>query len=287
MGVARSGETMVHANGVDLCLETFGDRAEPAVLLIAGAACSMDWWEDELCLAVARGGRFVVRYDLRDTGRSVTYEPGAPQYTGADLVEDAIGLLDTLGVDAAHVVGLSMGGGIAQSLAILHPERVASLMLVSTSPGSGDDLPPASDELRELWENPQPYPDWSNRKEVVAYLVEDWRPYAGPLFDEARTREIAGRVFDRSRNMASTVENHWLLESGEGSPGRARLREITAPTLVVHGTEDPFFPFPHGEALAREIPGARLLPLVGMSHSFPPRETWDTFVPAVLEHTAR
>ena len=285
MGVARSGETMARANGVDLCLDTFGDRADPCVLLIAGAACSMDWWEDELCLAIARLGRFVVRYDLRDTGRSVTYEPGAPEYTGADLVQDAIGLLDTLGVGSAHVVGLSMGGGIAQSLAILHPERVASLTLVSTSPG-GDDLPPASDELRELWAAPRPDPDWSNREEVVSYLVEDWRPYAGSLFDEARTREIAGRVFDRSRNVASTVKNHWLIESGEDNPGRARLGEITAPTLVVHGTEDPFMPYQHGEALAREIPGARLLPLVGMGHSFPPRETWDTFVPAVLEHTA-
>jgi pimeloyl-ACP methyl ester carboxylesterase len=287
VGSARSGERVVQANGVDLCLETFGVRADPALLLIAGAACSMDWWEDELCLGIAAGGRFVVRYDLRDTGRSVTYEPGAPQYTGADLVQDAIELLDSLSVDVAHVVGLSMGGGIAQSLAILHPERVASVTLVSTSPGRGDDLPPGSDEIRELWAKPRPDPDWSNREEVVTYLVEDWRPYGGSLFDEARTREIAGRVFDRSRNVASTVKNHWLIESGDGNPGRARLREITAPTLVVHGTEDPFFPYPHGEALAREIPGARLLPLVGMGHSFPPRETWGTFVPAVLEHSAR
>src|SRR5687768_11365616 len=113
-----TGQRIVRANGVELCIETFGDPAGPAILLIGGAASSMNWWEDEFCERLAAGHRFVIRYDLRDTGESVSYEPGAPQYTGADLVADAVGLLDTLEVGRAHVVGISMGGGIAQHMAL-------------------------------------------------------------------------------------------------------------------------------------------------------------------------
>ena len=286
--VARSGEKLVWVNGVELCLETFGGPADPAVLLMQGAASSMDWWEVGLCARIAAGERFVIRYDQRDTGRSVTYEPGAPQYTGADLVGDAVGILDALHVEAAHVVGMSMGGGMAQWLAIAHPERVATLTLVSTSPGSGDDLPPMSDDLRSRFADPPPDPDWSDRDAVVEATVAAWRPYAGSRpFDEERIRALAGRAFDRSGNIEASVKNHWLIESGEGAPGRAALREIAAPTLVVHGTADPFFGLPHGEALAHEIPNARLLSIEGMGHGYLPEWTWDTFVPALLAHTAR
>ncbi len=120
-------ERVLRANGVDLCVETFGDHGDPAILLIAGATGSMLSWDEELCERLAAGSRFVIRYDLRDTGRSVTYEPGSPQYTGADLVEDAVGVLDASSVDAAHLVGISMGGGIAQIAALDHPgsRRVA------------------------------------------------------------------------------------------------------------------------------------------------------------------
>ncbi len=287
MTVARSGERLVWVNGVELCLETFGAPADPAVLLMAGSTSSMDWWEDGLCARIAAGLRRVIRYDQRDTGRSVTYEPGSPGYTGADLVGDAVGILDALRVDAAHVVGMSMGGGLAQWLAIAHPGRVATLTLVSTSPGSGDDLPPMSDDLRAQFDDPPPDPDWTDRDAVVEATVAAWRPYAGSRpFDEDAIRRIARRVFDRSANIESSVKNHWLIESGEGAPGRAALPEITAPTLVVHGTADPFFSLAHGEALAREIPNARLLPIEGMGHGYPPGWAWDTFVPALLAHTA-
>ena len=281
-------ERLVRANGVDLCIEAFGDAADPTVLLMAGATSSMDWWEDRLCERIASGGRSVVRYDQRDTGRSVTYEAGAPEYTGADLIRDAVGILDGLGVDSAHVVGVSMGGGMAEWLAIAYPERVATLTLVSTSPGSGADLPPMSDELRAVFADPLPDPDWSKREAVVESSVEAWRPYGGSRpFDEDRLREIAGRAFDRSTNIESSMKNHWLMESGEGAPGRAGLRRIEAPTLVAHGTADPFFPLAHGEALAHEIPDARLLPLEGMGHGYPPEWTWPVFIPALLDHTAR
>jgi len=280
-----TNERIVRANGVDLCIETFGDAGNPAIVLIAGIGGSMLSWDEEFCRRLAAGSRYVIRYDHRDTGRSVTYEPGAPEYTGPDLVEDAVGILDALAVERAHVVGISMGGGIAQFVALDHPDRVASLTLISTSGGAGDaDLPGVSAELGAHFASPPPEPDWSDRAAVADYLVADARPYAAKSqpFDEAAWRELAERDFDRSLNLAS-IGNHFLVESG--GRWRERLGELRMPTLVVHGTEDPLFPLEHGVALANEIPGARLLRVEQMGHELPPR-VWDTVVPALLRHTA-
>jgi pimeloyl-ACP methyl ester carboxylesterase len=280
----------VRANGVELCVQTFGDAAAPAILLIPGAASSMDWWYDELCERLAAGERFVIRYDPRDTGQSVTYPPGAPGYDGHDLVEDAAGVLDALEIERAHVVGMSMGGGISQHLALAHPERVASLTLISSSPAvrrapDAPSLPPASDELKKHFAEPPPEPDWSDRAAVIEYIVEDARPYSGPhTFDEKALRDLAGRVVDRTTSIASSMKNHFLI--GGDEPARWQLGEIRAPTLVLHGTEDPLFPYGHGEALAQEIPGARLLRLEGAGHETPPPATWDEVVPAILDHTS-
>ena len=274
---------LVSANGVDICVQTFGDMARHAILLIAGAASSMDWWEDELCERLARAGRFVIRYDLRDTGQSVSYEPGVPQYSGRDLVSDAVGVLDSLGISRAHVAGMSMGGGIAQHLALDHASRVQSLTLLSTSAG-GADLPPMSDELAAVFEAPAPEPDWSDRSAVVDYIVDSLYPYAGSVrFQEGQMRVLVGRIVDRTRNIQSSLTNHWLLEGGE--PVRPRLAEVAAPTLVLHGTEDPLFPLAHGKALANEIPGACFVPLDGVGHEFPPRDVWAQVVDAVIAHT--
>jgi pimeloyl-ACP methyl ester carboxylesterase len=279
---------MVKVNGVGLCVETFGDPGDPAILLISGASGSMDWWEDEFCDRLAAGRRYVIRYDHRDTGRSASYPAGAPGYTGADLDADAVGLLDALGVARAHLVGVSMGGGIAQQAALDYPDRVASLTLIATSPiSTGPEtpaLPPMADRLKALFTDPPPEPDWSDRAAVIDYLVEGERWFAGSLgFDEARVRELAGRVVNRTVDIAASTTNHWLL--GGGEPERRRLSEIGAPTLVLHGTDDPLFPYPHGEALAREIPGARLVPLPGMGHQFPPRPVWNTVIPAILSRS--
>jgi pimeloyl-ACP methyl ester carboxylesterase len=226
----------------------------------------------------------VIRYDLRDTGQSVSYEPGAPQYGGPDLVADAVGVLDALRVGRAHVVGISMGGGIAAHLALDHADRVASLTLISASPG-GTDLPPMSGELRARFEEPAPEPDWSDRRAVVDYVVDDLRAFAGRLpFDEEAMVALVGRIVDRSVSIEASIKNHWLLEGGE--PLRPRLGEIRAPTLVLHGTEDPLFPYGHAEALAAEIPKARLLPLEGVGHEVPPRPVWDQVVAAILDHSA-
>ena len=290
LAVQRSRPKLVSANGVDLCVQTFGERGAPPILLIAGAESSMDWWEDEFCELLASGPRFVIRYDLRDTGQSVSYEPGAPGYDGSDLLADAVGLLDALGIDRAHVVGISMGGGIGQELALEHTDRVATLTLISTSPVGprGLDkpaLPPMSEELASRFAEPAPEPDWSDREAVIDYIVEGLRGFAGSLpFDEEGQRALVERVVDRTINIESSMRNHWIMESGE--PVRGRLSELSVPTLVVHGTEDPVFPYGHAEALAEEIPGAGLLPLEGGGHEMPARPFWNRVVAAILDHTA-
>lgn len=284
------GERLLPINGIELCTQTFGDPAAPALLLIGGAEASMDWWDDEFCAGLAAGGRYVIRYDTRDTGRSTTFPPGEPPYGSDALLGDAVGLLDELGIAAAHVVGVSMGGGIAQHLAVHHPERVGSLTLIATSPGGPGgpghpDLPPMSEELAARFaEGGDEAPDWSDREAVIAYYTEGERTFAGTIpVDEERLRHIVGRAWDRGPALAS-AQNHWRLDGGE--PVRARLGEITVPTLVLHGTEDPLLPYGHGEALAREIPGARLVPLPGMGHQMPPPELWDTAIPAILAVSA-
>ncbi|MGH8773867.1 MAG: alpha/beta fold hydrolase [Jiangellaceae bacterium] len=288
--MTASGEKMIVANGIDICLETFGDPADPAILLIGGAANSMDWWEDEFCARLAAGPRYVIRYDNRDTGRSDSYPQGSPGYTQPDLTDDALGVLDALDVARAHVVGISLGAGIAQRLGVEHADRVASLTLISTSPGGpggpdNPDLPPMAPELSAMFAAEPDEPDWTDRAAVIEYLVEGERPFAGTLPpDEATTREIASRVVDRTVDIAASMTNHWIIDGGD--PIRDRLGKISAPTLVVHGTHDPLFPAGHGEALAREIPGARLLLLEGVGHQYPPRAVWNVLIPALLEHTA-
>ena len=132
------GQRIIDANGVRLCVDTTGDAADPAILLISGMGGSMDWWEEEFCQRLAsgqgQGGRFVIRYDHRDTGRSVSYPAGAPGYTGADLAADVVGVLDALGRRSAHLAGVSIGGALAQQVALAHPDHVDSLVLISTSP---------------------------------------------------------------------------------------------------------------------------------------------------------
>jgi pimeloyl-ACP methyl ester carboxylesterase len=281
-------DRIVRANGVDLCVETFGAPTDPAILLIMGSSGSMDWWEDEFCERLAGGPRFVIRYDHRDTGRSVSYEPGAPQYAGRDLAEDAVGVLESLGVARAHVVGLSMGGALAQVVALDHPERVASLTLIATAPaGPGPDDPdlPKMSEATQTRFAEVAEPDWSDRAAVIDYLVHLARVSAGRSrpFDEAGMRDLWERVLDRTTNIEASLKNHSAAEGGER--WRQRLGDLDAPTLVVHGTEDPVLPYGNGVALARAIPGAELLALEQTGHEVP-RAVWDILVPAILEHTS-
>lgn len=281
----QPNETIVEVNGVDLFMETFGDPTKPSVLLIMGVAASMLWWEEEFCERLAQGPRFVIRYDQRDTGRSVSYAPGAPGYTTNDLVADAVGLLDVLGLASAHLVGMSMGGMIAQLAALDHPERVASLTLLSTSPGeraTGDATPSQPQQ-----ESPadEVGPDWSDRAAAIDAMVADARAVAARSrqFDEAAMRDLVTRDVDRTVSMASSMTNHFVALSTV-EPWRERLATLAVPTLVMHGTEDPVFPYDDAVALAGEIPGARLIALDATGHELP-RAIWDRVATSILRHT--
>jgi pimeloyl-ACP methyl ester carboxylesterase len=275
---------MIEANGVELCTEPFGDPADPPLLLIMGTGASMLWWEEGFCRMLASGGRYVIRYDHRDTGRSVTYEPGRPGYTGADLVADAAGVLDAYGIRSAHVVGVSAGGAFAQLLALDFPERVRSLVVISTTsalPGGDRRLPPPTEEFARFVAIAQV--DWSNPDSVIDYLVDYSRVLAGGerRFDDAAMRELVRRDVERARDFAA-IQNHDVIPDG----GRRRepLSSIAVPALVIHGTADPMFPIAHAEALAEEIPDAKLLPLAGAGHGVY-RADWDAVVRAIVEHT--
>jgi len=277
-------ERMIEANGVELCTEPFGEPTDPAILLVQGMGASMLWWEDGFCRRLADAGRFVIRYDHRDTGRSVTYEPGRPGYTSADLEADAVGVLDGYGVRAAHVVGVSAGGGMAQLLALGFPDRVLSLVLISTSPAtpSDRDLPPPTEAFGNSVATM--HVDWSDPKSVIDYQLDYSRVLAGDQrrFDEHAWRELVRRDVERARNIAA-LQNHGAIPEIERS--HEPLSSITAPTLVIHGTADPMFPPEHGEALADEMSGARLLLLEGAGHGVDPAD-WDVIVAAIVDQTA-
>ena len=277
-------ERTIEANGVELCAEPFGDRVDPPVLLIMGIGASMLWWEEGFCRMLADGRRFAIRYDHRDTGRSATYPPGHPGYTGADLTADAAGVLDAYGIAAAHLVGVSAGGGIAQELALDCPERVFSLVLISASPVTPGDrgLPPPSEEFERFVATARV--DWSDPDSAIEHLIAYERVLAGGQrpFHEVAARNLVRRDVARARDFAA-LQNHDVLAEGE-TPSKP-LSAITAPTLVVHGTADPMLPIEHGRALAEEIPGARLLTLDGAGHGVD-RADWEAIGNAILKHTA-
>ncbi|HET9138674.1 alpha/beta fold hydrolase [Actinophytocola sp.] len=278
--MTTNAERLLDINGAEVCVQTFGDRADPAVLLVAGACASMLWWDAALCERIAAGGRHVVRYDHRDTGRSTSYPPGAPGYSYTDLALDTLGIQDALGIERAHLVCQSMFGGIGLIAGVDHPDRVASLTFVSSSTGE-PGLPPPSGELAE---GRPAEPDPADPASVVDYVVGSARAYAGGYFDEAATRALAQRDVARARNYASTLVNHYAID-GDG-PARGGFGDITAPTLVVHGGRDPLLPLPHGEALRDAVPGAELLVLAEAGHDLP-APAWDAFVPALIRHTGR
>src|SRR3954447_20585071 len=275
---------MIEANGVELCTEPFGDPGDPPVLLVMGVGASMLWWEDDFCGLLAEGGRFVIRYDHRDTGRSVTYEPGRPPYTGSDLVADAVGVLDACELVAAHVVGVSAGGAFAQLLVLGCHERVLSLVLISTSPATRGErsLPSATERFGGFFASAEV--DWSDRGSVIEYLVAYEQMLAGGVrpFDEVAWREFVGREVERARDIAAS-QNHTMIADGD-VPSEP-ISSVAVPTLVMHGTADPMFPLEHGQALAEEIPGARLLTLEGAGHGVD-RADGKAVARAILEHTA-
>jgi pimeloyl-ACP methyl ester carboxylesterase len=275
---------VVRADGVELATESFGDRRHPAILLIMGTMASMLWWPDGFCTRLAARGRFVVRYDNRDTGLSTTYPLGEPPYTGTDMAQDAMRVLDGYRLASAHLAGMSMGGALAQLVALRHPTRVRSLTVIDSSPIGEDTshLPGASPAYRAHAAQAGDV-DWSDRAQAVRAMVAECRALAGSAhaFNEANARRLIERDFDRACNYAS-MTNHLVLKDG----GEAQYRSSTlgVPLLVMHGTADPLFPIAHGEALASMVPGATLVPIAGGGHELHQAD-WDKIIAAIVTHT--
>jgi pimeloyl-ACP methyl ester carboxylesterase len=279
-------ESMVRANGIELCCETFGDPGDRPLLLIMGLAGPMIWWDEELCETLARQGFYVIRFDNRDCGRSTliraranlvqAYALRISPYSLADMADDAAGLLDALGLPAAHIAGVSMGGMIGQTLAIRHPARVRSLTSIMSTTGGRLVGRPSLRVMAMLLTPPA-----RNRDEYVELLVRGFRMIGSPgyPFDEDRMRERAARTFDRGVHPGGTVRQLAAIMASRDRS--AQLRRVRVPALVVHGARDPMVHVSGGRATARAIPGADLDIVPGMGHDLP-RAIWPRVVGGIV-----
>lgn len=274
----------INHNGVHLFSESFGTPDSPPILLIMGAMASAVWWAEDFCCQLAALGRYVIRYDHRDTGRSTSYELGHIHYSVEDLADDAFCVLDGYGLKSAHLVGMSLGGFLAQLMALKHPQRVNSLTLIASERLAESDpaIPGIDPSVLEYHAKASDL-DWTSREAVIDYQIGAWRLLSGSAhpFDESAIRELAGADFDRTPNLMTTF-NHALLQGGERWFNR--LHEIAVPTLIIHGTEDRVLLYAHGLALQAEIQGAVLLPLPGTGHELH-RDDWSVVLDAIGKQT--
>jgi pimeloyl-ACP methyl ester carboxylesterase len=288
-------ERIAQANGIEIAYETFGDPEAPTVLLVMGLATQMIAWDEEFCRQLAERGFHVVRFDNRDVGHSTKIRggprpriwaamlglDGRPSYGLEDMADDAVGLLDHLDVGAAHVVGASMGGMIAQTIAIRHPDRVRSLCSIMSTTGKRRvNLP----RLRAFAGLVRRAP--REREAYVEYIVRMFRVIGGPGFpgNEERIRELAGASYDRCHYPPGVARQLVaIMASGDRTAALGRIR---VPTVVIHGTDDPLIRLRAGKATARAIPGAELITIPGMGHDLPP-EIWPALVDAIEAVAAR
>jgi pimeloyl-ACP methyl ester carboxylesterase len=287
-------EERATANGIEIVYETIGDPSNPALLLVMGLGTQLIHWDTELCEMFAKRGFYVIRFDNRDAGRSARIDAPVPNLMRAmaglkveapyrldDMAEDAFGLLDHLGIEAAHVAGASMGGMIAQTMAIRHPERVLSLTsIMSTTGERRAGLPKLRVWGVLLRRAPR------DKDAAVEYFVRVFHQIGSKGFpvDEDRIRRLAGEAYERGHTPAGTGRQlAAIMASGDRTK---RLRELRIPTTVFHGRSDPLVPFRGGRATAEAIPGARLIAIPGMGHDLP-REVWPRLVDAVAETAAR
>ncbi|MEH6847665.1 alpha/beta fold hydrolase [Bacillus thuringiensis] len=280
-------EKIIKINDIDICTESFGNSEDPAVLLIMGAMCSMVYWDEEFCQQLADTGRYVIRYDNRDVGRSTTYEPGSSHYTVVDMADDAVGVLDAYHIDQAHIVGMSLGGMIAQIIALRNPQRVLSITLIASSIFGSEDnnrnLPPIDEKILAYHANGAKL-NWSDEESVANYLVTRSSLLCGSKhkFDEKRAYKQVEKEIKRANNLLSMF-NHSLLKGDDSYEGK--LKGINIPTLVIHGTEDTVLPYEHGLALVNEIPHALLLTLEGSGHEIH-CDDWVHIINAISNHTS-
>jgi pimeloyl-ACP methyl ester carboxylesterase len=277
--------TTVEANGVALGVEHVGEAAAPLVLLVGGP--TMLSWPDALCESLARGGRHVVRYDLRDSGASTTVDPEAPAYTLRDLAADAAALARALDDRPAHLAGMGVGGMVAQVAALDHPQAFSALTLAGTrpvAPGPVDDDLPDHDAATMERLFSRSMPDWSDRGSVAEFAARGAEILGN---DPDVARAVAAHTWDRTPGTVPAVQmaNQLGLVFArlDCTPRwRERLPELAMPVLVVHGRRDPFFPVGNGEAIVRQTAGARLLVLERASTAIP-EESVGAVTTAMLE----
>jgi pimeloyl-ACP methyl ester carboxylesterase len=294
-------ERTVHVGELELWAEEFGRPEHPAVLLVMGAGAQGVQWNDGIVRRLVAGGRRVIRYDHRDTGRSSTVDFAVHPYTVADLASDALAVLDAFGVAAAHLVGASLGGLVSQRLAVTHPQRVLTLTSLSSSPLGTDtpgavrravaglpslpgELPAPTAELLMTLTTTLPAPD-ATTEEYLRARLPLWRCLHGSVlpFEEKEYRAMEELVHRRARDPQAAL-NHTLAGAASRDSSES-LATVTAPTLVIHGSEDPMFPPAHGEATAAAIPGARLVVVPGLGHTLPTALD-GRLAEEVLRHTA-
>jgi pimeloyl-ACP methyl ester carboxylesterase len=274
----------IESDGVRLFVETVGNRADPAVLLIMGAMASGVWWAEELCGMLARRSRFVIRYDHRHTGGSISYEPGSTSYGVEDLADDTIRVLDGLEVGTAHLVGMSLGGLLAQLVALKYPQRARTITLIASERLAEADpsMPGISSAVLEYHARVAEI-DWSDHEAVLDYQVGAWRLLSGSAheFEPDLIRGMAVEDLQRTPNPL-TAFNHAQLQDPIG--WTSRLEEIRHPALIIHGTEDIVLPYEHAQALHEELANSELVTLEGTGHELP-RGDWATIVDAIIRHT--
>lgn len=276
---------VTEVNGVRLGVEHFGEQDAPLVLCVGGP--TMLSWPDELCETLARGGRHVARFDLRDSGKSTAGDPKKPTYSLRDLASDAAALAGVLDSRPAQAAGIGISGMVAQVAVLDHPEAFSALTLVGTrpvAPGPVDADLPDHDKTTMGRAFARKSPDWNDRDAVVRHMAQGAEILGN---DPEAAGRLAGRIWDRTPG--TSPEEHMANQLGmvfsrlDCTPRwRERLGELGLPTLVVHGLQDPFFPVGNGEALTREIPGARLLVLEDASTAIPTTD-FDLVANAMLE----
>jgi pimeloyl-ACP methyl ester carboxylesterase len=294
--VHHSEPALAKANGIELCYDTFGDRAAPPLVLIMGLAAQMIAWDEEFCSQLASRGYWVIRFDNRDIGLSTKFaEHGVPNvlamltgqtqgnavkvpYTLPDMADDTVGLLDALAIKSAHVVGASMGGAIVQEMAIRHPGRLRTLTSIMSSTGE-PGLPMPTPEALEILLAPTP----TDREAYLARYAQTWRVLRGPGFplDEARDPERAARIFARGLNPAGVARQ--LAAIVASGSRKDALQSVKVPALVIHGDADPLVRVEGGVATANAIPGAKLLVIKGMGHALP-ISMWPQIIDALDGH---
>jgi pimeloyl-ACP methyl ester carboxylesterase len=286
----------VKSNGIDIAYDTFGARSSEPLVLIMGLAAQMITWDEAFCAQLADRGFWVVRFDNRDIGLSTRLQQLAvpdlaslikqlllgeavvAPYSLRDMATDTVGLMDALGIESAHVVGASMGGAIAQEMAIHYPSRVRTLTSIMSSTG-GPGLPPPTAEAIGILVAPTP----TDRDAYLARYAQTLRVLRGPGFplDEVRDAERAAESFDRGLNPPGVARQ--LAAIVASGSRRDALGAIRVPTLVIHGDVDPLVPLAGGIATANAIPGAKLMVIKGMGHALP-MPMWSQIIEAIVSH---